>query len=331
MSDTSNNKRTTRLPLNGIITDPTLQMREILNEEAISDYTAAMKEGVAFPAVVVFKAANGRQWLADGFHRFKAARQAGLTEIEADVRLGERRDALLYAAGANSDHGLRRSQADKRKAVRAILDEPELSANKSNREIARLCNVSDFLVRSIRTEAGGAINRTPDDKDVEAPTSPAGRGVPPRSGRKSLTIKPPPDAGDAWEPPEENSADARLDREVRKAAEAGFDHLGKRLPDHLKDIFACSVYEDCVSSLLWMARHFNSDPCGFVRLHIKPTGKPFTQMIREFAQEAQSILEHHSPYSICPDCDGRENGCTSCFSTGWLSKGQWQEREYHGE
>ena len=38
-------------------------------------------------------------------------------EIAADVRQGTRRDALLFAAGANSSHGLSRTTADKRRAI----------------------------------------------------------------------------------------------------------------------------------------------------------------------------------------------------------------------
>lgn len=56
-----------------------------------------------------------------GWHRVAGAEQAGLTEIEADVQPGTKRDALLYSAGANATHGLRRSNADKRRSVRLLL------------------------------------------------------------------------------------------------------------------------------------------------------------------------------------------------------------------
>jgi len=78
-----------------------------LKAEVIADYTKAMKQGDIFPPIIVFKDGDD-YWLADGFYRVYAALAAGQTEIEAEVRDGNRRDALLFAVGANSKHGLRR-------------------------------------------------------------------------------------------------------------------------------------------------------------------------------------------------------------------------------
>jgi hypothetical protein len=48
----------------------------------------------------------------------------GLAKISADVREGSRRDAILYAVGANASHGLKRTNRDKRNAVRVLLKDP---------------------------------------------------------------------------------------------------------------------------------------------------------------------------------------------------------------
>jgi hypothetical protein len=66
--------------------------------------------------------------------------------------------------GANETPGLRRTNADRRQAVTLMLKDPEWSAW-ANTEVARQCNVSEFLVRTIRselmpTEAGPAKERT---------------------------------------------------------------------------------------------------------------------------------------------------------------------------
>lgn len=53
--------------------------------------------------------------------------------------------------GANASHGLRRTNADKRRAVMALLNDAEWSAW-SNVEIARRCNVSDMTVKRVRDE-----------------------------------------------------------------------------------------------------------------------------------------------------------------------------------
>jgi hypothetical protein len=47
----------------------------------------------------------------------------GLVEIDADVRQGSLRDAILCAVGTNAEHGLRRTNRDKRNAVDAELQD----------------------------------------------------------------------------------------------------------------------------------------------------------------------------------------------------------------
>jgi transposase-like protein len=69
----------------------------------------------------------------------------------AILRSGPRRDAIVHAAGANADHGLRRTNADKRRAVETLLRDGEWS-QWSDREIARRCQVSAPLVGNIRRE-----------------------------------------------------------------------------------------------------------------------------------------------------------------------------------
>jgi len=55
----------------------------------------------------------------------------------------------LYSLSANSKHGLRRTNADKRKAVQTLLDDAEWS-KWSDREIAKRCAVGYDLVADIR-------------------------------------------------------------------------------------------------------------------------------------------------------------------------------------
>ncbi|MBH2008230.1 MAG: ParB-like nuclease domain-containing protein [Xanthomonadaceae bacterium] len=136
------------LSLDLIRTDGGTQSRVELNEETYLDYAEAMLAGAKFPAVTVFHD-GASYWLADGFHRFFAVQEAGLHEIEADIRQGTQRDAVLFSLGANGSHGQRRTNADKRKAVETLFADAEWSAW-SNTEIARACSVSEGMVRSLR-------------------------------------------------------------------------------------------------------------------------------------------------------------------------------------
>lgn len=114
----------------------------------VEEYAEAMKEGAAFPPVVAFRDDEG-YWLADGFHRLAAAWFVGRETIEADVRPGGMRDAILFAVGANADHGQRRDGDAKERAVTLLLNDDEWGTW-SDREIARRCKVSPTLVGKVR-------------------------------------------------------------------------------------------------------------------------------------------------------------------------------------
>lgn len=136
------------IPISAISADASTQSRVELNQTTVAEYVAALVDGKVFPPVVAFF--DGEvYWLADGFHRIEANKRVGNTEIEADVREGTQRDAILYSLGANETHGLRRTRADKNKAVETALADPEWS-QWSDRVIAKRCGVSDKKVASAR-------------------------------------------------------------------------------------------------------------------------------------------------------------------------------------
>ncbi len=143
------------LPLITIRMDGNTQARETLDMVVISEYAEAMKRGDAFPPVdLYFDGTN--YWLADGFHRVKAATQVGQDAIAAVVHQGGQREALLHAVGANDTHGLRRSNADKRKAVLTLLTDKEWQEWSDN-EVARRTRTSNHFVTKIRQEHLGTF------------------------------------------------------------------------------------------------------------------------------------------------------------------------------
>ena len=136
------------LELDQIRTNGGTQSRVELNQETVAEYAQAFTAGASFPPVVVFfDGAN--YWLADGFHRYFGARDAGESAIDAEIITGTKRDAVLYSLKANATHGLRRTNADKRKAVETLLKDAEW-ATWSDRKIAEVCGVSHELARQVR-------------------------------------------------------------------------------------------------------------------------------------------------------------------------------------
>ncbi|MEX2673523.1 MAG: hypothetical protein WD294_15600 [Phycisphaeraceae bacterium] len=59
-------------------------------------------------------------------------------------------DAILYSVGANADHGLRRTNADKRASVETLLADDEW-AKWSDNKIAKACGVSPTTVGTARS------------------------------------------------------------------------------------------------------------------------------------------------------------------------------------
>ncbi len=145
--------QTTLIALEQIRTDGGTQSRAAIDQKTVQEYAEAMQEGATFPPLVVFYDGE-TYWLADGFHRFKAAEENEALEFECDVRQGTQRDAVLHSVGANGSHGLRRTNADKRRAVLCLLEDEEW-VQRSDRWIAEQCGVHHDLVSDVRKETTG--------------------------------------------------------------------------------------------------------------------------------------------------------------------------------
>lgn len=140
------------LELSAIRLDGGTQPRFELNQDVIEEYAEAMKAGAIFPPVTVFYDGTF-YWLADGFHRFEAAKKTGALSITADLKQGTQREAILHSAGVNASHGLRRTSTDKRRAVETLLHDPEWR-NWSDSAIAKTCQVDNKTVARIRSDLG---------------------------------------------------------------------------------------------------------------------------------------------------------------------------------
>jgi hypothetical protein len=143
-----------RLNINDIRIDGGTQSRAAINHDTVQEYSDAMVDGEDLcsgrsgdPVTVFYDGSS--YWLADGFHRLEAAKVACWLSIDVEVRQGTQRDAILYSVGANGAHGLRRTNADKRRAVEVLLNDEEWKCW-SNSEIARRCGVDEKTVRNIK-------------------------------------------------------------------------------------------------------------------------------------------------------------------------------------
>lgn len=136
------------IPLASIQMDTSIQCRASINMETVNDYADRMTEGDEFPPVVLF-GTKDKCWIGDGWHRVMGAQQCEFLDIPADLRKGDRKDALKYALGANASHGQRRTNEDKRRCVElAIAEWPKLT----HQQVADLCGVGKSFVHSLRSQ-----------------------------------------------------------------------------------------------------------------------------------------------------------------------------------
>lgn len=160
------------LPLDDLVLDPDLNLRDRLDEATVERYAEAWGR---LPPVMVYEV-EGRWLLADGFHRHAAAASLGKRSITAEIRPGNYDDALEFAAGANLAHGLPFNRNERRRAVDVKL---RLHPDWSDRRLAEELGVSRDLVGKIRKSLveGGQIPSIAGRVGADGKTYPA-QGLP---------------------------------------------------------------------------------------------------------------------------------------------------------
>jgi len=142
-------KAVKNVPLKDIVADVSkMQAREKISDRKVKEYAGLMKDGVKFPDIDVFKV-DGKYILSDGFHRLLAMQKNGDVTTSVNLHPGGKREALFFALGANSNHGLGRTTEDKKRAVHALLTDPEWSKC-SDRELSKHAGVSNVMVSKYR-------------------------------------------------------------------------------------------------------------------------------------------------------------------------------------
>lgn len=169
--------------LASIVIDDRFQTRAAIDHAAIEDYIEAIRVRGRwpFPPIKIVS-----QFLVDGFHRVTAAKRvAADPETAVELRKSlqsipcERVSvdltsdnipmlALQHALAANQTHGLRRTQADKRRSVELAVEQ---WSNESDRQIAILTGTTHPFVAKVRRELH-VETLPPERKPVPIPENP---------------------------------------------------------------------------------------------------------------------------------------------------------------
>lgn len=257
------------------------QSRVALSQETINEYADAMRSGGAFPPLDVFF--DGRRyWIADGWHRFFAYVAAEIAVFECRVHDGGERDALLFAAGANKAHGLKRTNRDKRRSVEIMLSDEDWR-EWSDVRIAEHCGVGADLVSKVREQFAAAAQKQ------EGTTSRNGRLAETRVGRdgkrRKVNTKPP--ASPAAEEEEETGPDLAA---------------------------LAEPYQRIANALNAMRRELES-------LAERPEGAHLVAKIQRLStsfEDLKGTVRQSEPLSLCGKCGG--SGCQSCARTGFWTR-----------
>ena len=142
------------IELEALVIDEAIQPREEIDECVVDEYTEIFADAIdgesPFPPLDVFFITD-HFVIADGFHRFAAAKKANFQMLECRVHHGSARDAMLFAAQANARHGLPYTPGDKHRIILRALADAELG-ELTNRSLARKFAMSHTYVNKVRKE-----------------------------------------------------------------------------------------------------------------------------------------------------------------------------------
>ena len=311
-----------------ILTDSDVQSRERISDEYVEELADLIKAGKKLPPVDVYS--DGEEmWAADGFHRIHAHLKANKRTIRCDIHKGTKIDAMLASCAANQAHGLRRTNADKRRAVEMSL---KLRPNWSDQAIANHAGVHVNTVALARRQfpRNVGVERTGiDGKTRRIPPPPCGEPVSSGPSEASVTkvmearvgSKSNPHPNPLPSPGEGVKKTPPLPPPPQP--EVRVDGVKKPIPDHLIPLFdrgsevqALLSQITSIKGVLKKAQE-SDDPL---------YGDCHFQAVEEALQAAFTEIKATKPFAVCPWCGGTlANDCRGCGQRGVLGEFRWNQ------
>jgi transposase-like protein len=265
--------------------DDRCQARAKIDTDAVDEYAAAYERGDDLPPLEAFSV-SGRLYVVDGFHRFPALVKAGKSFAKVQVvGSGTIEAAVMYATSVNQIHGVRRSNADKRRAVRMVFDTGN-GADMSNAAIAEHVGVSDMLVSAVRRDV--EASQPQESGGCEAPETRVGR-----DGKRRKAPKPKANTPKAAPEPDDIDFDAPHDPPPETA---------KPMP----------LYG---SALKGAAKVIGESRRQALHL-LESAPNPDKQRVERDLKQLETHLKMQVP-EVCPSCEG--TGCDRCRHYGWCT------------
>ena len=316
--------KTEIVPLVRIQVNPALQCRTGLDSGAVDDFAEAYRRGENLPPVDLYDV-GGELVPVDGFHRIAAASLSGLETVRANIYKGDMTAAAWHAAGANRTHGVRRTTADKHKAVEAAL---VLKPGLSDREIARHTGTAPGTVSGARRklEACGRLaaaqTRTGADGRNRAAPPPPPRVPPPPPPPAPPRTPPPPSAPKAPRAPGV-SPNPGPDPDT-------VDTYGRPIPHELRPIWERRGELHSLAESVRAVRLKLADMMRAADPLLRGLGNAGWQTLERDLKSAENFIADAAPFVVCPSCGGMANTCRACGGPGYGFIGRFQFEQQTG-
>lgn len=323
--------RLAMLQITEVRIDGGTQPRVAIDETAVAEYAEAIAEEASLPAVeVVYDGSD--YWLWDGFHRYHAHVKAGYTILRANVTQGSREHAVWLATGANRTHGIRRDNADKRRAVEmALRCRPDLSDSL----IAEHVGVTDKTVTSARIdmESTSEIPRLAERVGKDGKVRPAPKRKPKADDQPAKAAEAKGDEQVSSDGDCDTDGEPQPDDTAGQTSAVPVDPAGLPIPDELRAVFGAGGRFDDLARLIRqtqrLAHELAESPGGeLYRANLGHRGKSDDGLRHycEHLKNAMAKVEHCRPFaSACPYCgDKRERNCKGCSGRGWVNQSCWE-------
>lgn len=280
------------LSLDELVIDERAQARVGLDEAVVDEYVEAWKNGAAMPNIDAVRVTEGelagKVVVWDGFHRIAAAKKLGVEAIGVDVTTGKLSTAIDLCTSANSTHGLRRTNEDKRRAViMAITLDKQLKRKRSDRQIAQYVGVHNSTVSEIRAELSGKKKKASKEESVRISEHEQGEGEINEVKQSLVTV----------------------------------DEIGRRVtnPEVQKVLSLNPEFDDVLDAIGTIGRRIKA-------LVETPAGAELAQRAQSLSFDLKGVhdaVAFARPYTECPYGPGCTTTCNACRGRGWICREQW--------
>jgi len=303
-----------------IRTDGDVQSRERISDDYVEELADLIQDGKKLPPIEVFNDGTNI-WVSDGFHRIHAHLKANKRTIRCDVKKGTKAAAMLASCAANQTHGLRRTNADKRRAMELTL---KLKPDWSDQAIANHAGVHVNTVALTRRQLpqNVGVERTGVDGKTRKIPPPPGTSKPTKDAKpqedKPNKIPPPPSnpAEDVPPAPKVTSPPPPPQPKER------LDEVGKTIPDHLWPLWdrgdEIAKMASTVTRISNQIREMHDEGDLII---LDGNG----QAIVAALETAKQALKANIPHAVCPYCKGTlSQHCRFCKGRGIIGEFQYK-------